>query len=218
MIVIVLTVVLISAFLLGAVPWAYILSRAMAGVDIRTVGDGNVGARNTFKQIGRRSGLVVGVLDFAKGTAIVLFARQLGLDEVWVLAAGMAVVAGHDWSPFLHFRGGQGFAPTAGVLLALMPLETLAGVAVAGIVLAVSRHWNFSQTVGFAFLPVAALWSDNPIRMIVYMAAMFAVVSVKKFVDMPLARRSAARRRALLDASEALDLEPEVAAPGAEAG
>ncbi len=214
----VLTVFLIAAFLMGAVPWAYIWSRVMAGVDIRMVGDGNVGARNTFKQIGRRSGLVVGVLDFAKGTAVVLLARQLGLGEVWALAAGMAVVAGHDWSPFLRFRGGQGFAPTGGVLLGLMPLETLAGAGVAGVVLAVSHHWNFSQMAGLALLPVAALWSGSPILMMAYMVALFAVVSVKKFVDLPLARRNAARRQALLDASRALDLEPEVTAPGAESG
>jgi hypothetical protein len=71
---------------------------------------------------------------------------------------------------------------------------------------------------GLALLPVAALWSGSPILMMAYMVALFAVVSVKKFVDLPLARRNAARRQALLDASRALDLEPEVTAPGAESG
>jgi glycerol-3-phosphate acyltransferase PlsY len=200
------------AFFLGAVPWAYIVSRAAAGVDIRTVGDGGVGARNTFNQVGHSAGMVVGVLDFAKGAAAVLLARQLGLDEVWVLVVGMAVIAGHDWTPFLRFQGGQGFAPTGGVLLAVMPQETLLAIAVAGIALAVSRHWNLSSAVGFAFLPVAGWWTGQPFRMIIYLAATLSVVGIKKVLNPPRARSKAARRRASQEATEG---EPEMRAPGA---
>lgn len=212
-------VALAIAFFLGAVPWAYIVSRRVAGVDIRTVGDGNVGARNTFNEVGHGAGMVVGLLDFAKGATAILLARQLGLDQAWVLAAGMAVVAGHDWNPFMRFQGGQGFAPTVGVLFALMPQETLMAMVLASIVLALSRHWNFSNAVGFAFLPLAAWWSGQHYRMIVYLAAMLSVVGIKKLVDLPRARRNAARRRAATEtpeAPEATDEQPEIRTPGTE--
>ena len=183
----------VVAFFLGALPWAYILSRVVAGVDIRTVGDGNVGARNTFNEVGHRTGIAVGLLDFGKGAAAIVLARQLGLDDMWVLVAGMAVIAGHDWTPFLRFQGGQGFAATGGVLFALMPAETMAAIAVASLVLAVSRHWSFSNAVGFAFLPVVAWWTGQPFRMMVFLAAMLCVVGIKKLVDLPRARPNASR-------------------------
>lgn len=207
-------VVLAIALLLGTVPWAYIVSRAVAGVDIRTVGDGNVGARNTFKQVGHRSGVAVGLLDLGKGVTAVVLARQLGLEEMWVLAAGMLVVAGHDWTPFMRFQGGRGWAPAAGVLLGLMPQETLMAIAVAAIVLVLSRRWNLTNAAGFAFLPVAAWLTGNPLRMIISLAAILSVVSIKKLrVDLPRARRNAARRRA---APEAPEEQPEIRTPGTE--
>jgi glycerol-3-phosphate acyltransferase PlsY len=210
-------VALAIAFFLGAVPWAYIVSRASAGVDIRTVGDGNVGARNTFKQVGHRSGVVVGLLDLAKGATAILLARQLGLEDMWVLVAGMMVVAGHDWNPFMRFQGGQGFAPTVGVMLALMPQETLIAIVLFIIVLALTRRWNLSSAVGFSSLPfVAALWSGQHYRMIVYAAAILSVVSIKRLVFLPRSRRNAARRRASAEAPEATDEQPEIRTPGTE--
>lgn len=177
-------VLLLLCYLLGAVPWAYLISRLVSGIDIRAVGDGNVGARNVYHQVGKKAGVAVGVLDFVKGTAAVWLARQFGLSEIGVYAAGGAAVLGHDWSPFLRFRGGQGHATTVGVFLSLMPLETAISMAVVALVLLLSRHWELANGIGFACLPLAAWWGDRPFSLILYVGALFPLVGVKKLIDM----------------------------------
>lgn len=109
------------AYLIGSLPSAYLAGRIKAGLDIRSVGDGNPGAANSFRELGAIPGLLVGALDIGKGAGAVLAARQLmgtGAPELW---AGVAVVAGHNWPIFLHLRGGRGAATALGVLMVVMP-------------------------------------------------------------------------------------------------
>jgi hypothetical protein len=95
-----------------------------------------------------------------------------------------------------------------------MPQETLTALVLVSIVLALSRHWNFSSAVGFTFLPVAAWLTGNPpLRMVVYLAAMLSVVGIKRLVFLPRARRKAARRRATMEAPTE---QPEIRTPGPE--
>ena len=98
------------------------------------MGGGNVGARNTFHEIGKVAGLTVGAVDIAKGAAAVAIAMYLlDVGLIWVMAAGLATVAGHIWSIYLKFTGGNGLATTIGVLVVLLPWEILiaGGVAIA---------------------------------------------------------------------------------------
>ena len=121
--------IIILAYAVGSIPTAYIAGRLLAGVDIRRLGDGNIGARNAYFELGSRTGIVVFVLDVTKGMIPVLVARAIALPEVVVLLAGAATVAGHNWPVFLGFRGGRGEATTIGVLLVLVtqPMLFLAG-------------------------------------------------------------------------------------------
>jgi glycerol-3-phosphate acyltransferase PlsY len=113
-----LTVIL--GYLLGSIPTAYIVGRLLKGVDIRQIGDGNVGAANTFRQLGPKAGITVGIIDAGKGAAAVLIAQAAGLPLVVVLLTGTAAVVGHNWPAFLGFRGGRGEATTIGVLLVII--------------------------------------------------------------------------------------------------
>lgn len=113
----------LAAYLLGSIPTAYLVGR-MYGVDIRRLGDRNVGAGNTVRQVGALAGAGVAFVDIFKGVAAVLLARALGGGDVGAMLAGVLAVTGHNWPVFLGFRGGRGAATGIGVFFAFFPLLT----------------------------------------------------------------------------------------------
>ena len=109
------------SYFLGAIPTAYIAGRLLKGIDIRKHGSGNVGATNVFRVLGKWPGIVVLVLDILKGVlAVTIVGDIFGLTEVGqrVLLA-LVVVAGHNWTVFLDFKGGKGIATSLGALIGL---------------------------------------------------------------------------------------------------
>jgi glycerol-3-phosphate acyltransferase PlsY len=109
-----ITLVLLAAYLLGSIPTAVIVVRRVAGVDVRTLGDGNMGARNVSRTLGWKPATVVAFVDFFKGTLAVLLAQQADLAPTWQVAAPFAAALGHDFPVFAGFRGGQGLGRRLG--------------------------------------------------------------------------------------------------------
>jgi glycerol-3-phosphate acyltransferase PlsY len=181
------------AYVLGSIPSAYIVSRLVAGVDIRMLGDGNVGARNVYLHVGHVPGAIVGLLDTVKGAGAVLIGRWLGLSEIVVLLAGFVAVLAHDWMFPLRFRGGQGQAATVGVVLILFPREALLILVLTGVLLLVTRNWDLSWSIGFGMLPLLAWLSGRPPRQVLYPVLLFPFIGVKKLIDLPRARKLASR-------------------------
>ncbi len=129
---------LVLSYLAGSFPTGVLLGR-WKGIDVRTVGSGNIGATNVARALGRRLGLVTLAVDLLKGLVPVLVARASGGPWWLVSAAGLLCVAGHCFSIFLGFQGGKGVATSAGVFLALAPIATLGAAAVWGIVVLATR-------------------------------------------------------------------------------
>ena len=94
---------IIGAYLLGAVPAAYLVARWARGIDLRQYGSGNVGAANVITTVSKRWGISVVIFDLLKGMVVVYVARWIGLDIVQQVAAGLAAIIGHNWSVFLGF-------------------------------------------------------------------------------------------------------------------
>ena len=111
----------IASFLIGAIPWGYVVGKASRGIDVRTVGSGGTGATNVLRTLGARASALVALLDILKGLLPVVFARSAGFGGAWVAMAAVATVAGHCWSPFIGFKGGKGVATGAGAAIALFP-------------------------------------------------------------------------------------------------
>lgn len=153
---------ILCGYLLGAIPFAYLAGRWRKGIDIRTVGTRNAGAHNVMLEVGRGIGFLVGVLDVSKGALPVLVAGWLRLSPWIGLGAGLAAVLGHNYPPYLGFRGGKGVATGLGALLALMPLETLASLAVMVILYLVTHSFITGVGVGFPFLSLLAWWRGKP--------------------------------------------------------
>jgi len=150
----------LGAFLLGSMPTGYLVARAK-GVDIRKHGSGNIGATNVFRTLGKPLGVFVFFVDALKGFAAVWLAGRFGGGSEWAgIIAAVAVIAGHNYTPWLGFKGGKGIATSAGVLLALMPWAVLAIALVWVAVFTVSRYVSLASICAAAALPVAtaALW------------------------------------------------------------
>ncbi len=147
------------AYFFGAIPFSFLVAKLARGIDVRYVDSGNVGAYNVFKNVGPLYGIIAGILDIGKGFAPVAMARMAGFNLYEIIPVSMAVIAGHNWSMFLKFQGGQGLAPTLGVFLNISPLEIiLAAVAfVIGAIIAkfahppgwLSKRKNFGSLMGF---------------------------------------------------------------------
>lgn len=151
--------VVIIGYLLGSIPFAYIVTRLSKGVDIRRVDTGNVGAATTLRGVGIWQGIVVLLCDIAKGAAAVFIAQVLGLSLIWVMAAGLAAFLGHNFPVYLGFKGGHGAATTIGIFLVLAPLETLCALVITGIVLFINyrnllRRVVMALSIGSPFLPI----------------------------------------------------------------
>lgn len=148
--------VLPIAYLLGAIPFGYLLVKWKTGADVRAAGSGNIGATNVMRTTGRAAGVVTLLLDIGKGYAAVWIAGRLtGQDVLWMSLAALAVVAGHAYPVFLGFKGGKAVASFVGAFLCLTPWALAAEGVVFTIVVARTRHISMGSVVGAATLPLA---------------------------------------------------------------
>jgi glycerol-3-phosphate acyltransferase PlsY len=115
---------ILLAYAIGSIPFAYLLARRVAGIDIRRAGSGNIGAANVFRTMGGRPGVVVALLDITKGALAVLLARRAGLGPTACAGVGVAAVVGHLYPAWLRFRGGKGVATACGAFGVLAPAAT----------------------------------------------------------------------------------------------
>lgn len=158
-----------AAFLAGSIPFGPIVAR-LRGVDLRKVGSGNIGATNVSRALGWKWGVLVYVLDAAKGAAPVLaagaWAGTLGRDPSqvaradmwWWLMLPIAAVLGHMFSPFVGFRGGKGVATGSGAMLAVYPVLTgplLIAIGLWAVLLAATRYMSVASIAAAATIPLA---------------------------------------------------------------
>lgn len=184
--------ILLGAYLLGSIPFAYLVTRLVTGQDIRHLGDGNMGAKNTFLSVGRAAGVLVGAADMAKGAAAVALARSLGASEAAVYWAGACAVLGHDFPVFLRFRGGQGMATMVGVFGVLFPRELLLSVGALALALLLTRNWDLSCAIGFALLPVLMWFAGQPLRRVLYPVLLLPTIGLAKLLQRAQARQATA--------------------------
>ncbi|HET7038881.1 MAG TPA: glycerol-3-phosphate 1-O-acyltransferase PlsY [bacterium] len=145
--------IVLLAYLVGSLPTGLFVVRLLRGEDIREHGSGNVGAANVFRVAGLPVALLVLALDMAKGAFPVLLARSWGASIPVTALAGLAAIAGHNWSVFLRFGGGKGIATSFGVLLALSPWAAAAAALVWAVVVALTRYASLGSLLGMAAVP-----------------------------------------------------------------
>ena len=176
--------VVILGYLLGSIPFGYLLSRRQAKVDVRRYGSGRTGATNVLRTAGRKWALLVAVLDVSKGVLAVVFAGLivgqgylvvggfgLGALVAQVLAA-LGAVVGHIWPVFLKFRGGRGVAPFFGGLVALCPVAALFGGEIIIIGAGLTKYVSLGSIAGvvgsYAILVPLTILNGFPIEYLFY--------------------------------------------------
>ena len=162
--------VLLLAYLLGSVSPSYLLGKYLRGIDLRKHGSGNVGATNTFRVLGKGPGTVVLLLDILKGwVAVFLFPKWWSAPYslfqeslLYPILIGAAVIAGHNWTIFLRFRGGKGVATSFGVFLALAPSVCLLAFFVWAIVRLLTHKVSLGSLASALAFPILVLVLHQP--------------------------------------------------------
>ena len=149
---------MVSAYLLGSLPFAYLVSMRK-GIDIRRIGDCNVGAFNVFRHAGFEAGMITLLLDMGKGATAILVARLFHVSEPVVYLSGIMAVAGHNWPVFLGFRGGRGEATVIGILFVIIPWIIAITFLLGIIILFTTKNSIWVGIVLFIPLPVIGVIS-----------------------------------------------------------
>ena len=143
-------------YVIGSLPLGYLVARQWAGVDLRRVGSGNVGATNVWRVSGPGLGALVMAVDVAKGVAAVVLAGRLAPSDADAVTAGVAAVAGHMFPVWLRGRGGKGVAPAGGAFAVLAPLATVCAAATFILTTVTTRFVSAGSVVATATLPLVA--------------------------------------------------------------
>ena len=185
-------VLTLGAYLLGAIPTAYLAARATRGVDIRQHGSGNVGGANTIQVAGRTVGLLVVIFDvFVKGPLPVIVAGTvLDYGKGAEVVAGTAALAGHDWSIFLRFSGGRGLGTGSGVALAMAWQSWIAFVIVGFGYWIITRNSPVGWAIALLLLPFMALGLGLASEYVVYAAIFAGLSAIKRVASNPGERRA----------------------------
>ncbi len=171
-------VAILASYLLGAIPTSHWVALGLKGIDLRTVGSGNLGATNLYRQLGWRYAIPVGLFDMLKGAIpVAVFGPWAGSGEVGALLLGVAAVFGHVFSLFVGFKGGKGVATGGGIVLGLAPWAFLAALAVWLVVVRLSGYVSLGSILAALALPPAVWFLHPPHRAAVpWLALLSALV------------------------------------------
>jgi len=189
-----ITLVLLS-YLLGSIPSGFLVAKAK-GVDIRSVGSGNIGATNVFRILGKGAGIFVLTADAVKGAAAVMIAEPVvrqyffpsdnltnfGRPEIYHYfreVAGICAILGHNYTCWLKFKGGKGVATTAGVFAALAPAAFSIALATWLVVFAASRYVSLASIVAAVALPIA-VWLTGNGALLIGISAVLGALAIYK--------------------------------------
>ncbi|ACV62938.1 protein of unknown function DUF205 [Desulfofarcimen acetoxidans DSM 771] len=161
---------IIISYLIGSIPFGYLVTRIWKGIDIRDLGSGNIGATNVWRNLGPAAGLLALAGDIGKGVLAVILAKSLG-NETTVLLASLAVLAGHSYPVFLNFKGGKMVATGLGVLLATnstTPIVALVAFLIWLLFVGVSRYVSLGSIAAAVSVSITMLVLKEPWQVLVF--------------------------------------------------
>ncbi|MFH1478389.1 MAG: glycerol-3-phosphate 1-O-acyltransferase PlsY [Candidatus Omnitrophota bacterium] len=182
----VLSLGLLVTYIIGSIPTAYIAGKIVKGIDIRQFGSGNIGATNTFRVVGKAPGIVVLLADMLKGYIAVTYLADLFMyiapftrPELYKVLMGLSVIAGHNWTVFLRFKGGKGVATSAGVIVGLIPKIFILGFIVWAVVFGVTGYVSLASIVAAIAIPILTFLFNKSTEIVVVMSLLCIVIVYK---------------------------------------
>ena len=178
---------LVIAYLIGAIPFGYLLVRFTTGKDVRAAGSGNIGATNVLRTTGRAAGVATLILDIAKGYfAVFLAAKMTDDDPLWMSVAALAVMAGHAFPVFLKFHGGKAVASFIGAFLYLTPLPLAAVLVLFVITVAATKAISAGSILAVGTFPLGVwliLHPPAPVLIAALIAGAFIIYRHKSNIE-----------------------------------
>jgi glycerol-3-phosphate acyltransferase PlsY len=175
-----IALIIISCYLLGSIPFGYIMGKLFKKIDIREFGSGNIGTANAFRILGPSLASLVLIGDIGKGIFSIYLVQYSNIDNLLILTiAGLAVICGHDWSLFLGFKGGKGIATTFGVIFALNPTISILALIVWGVVLITTRYVSLSSILAVISIFIFTILFKQPYEYIIF-SAIILIISIFK--------------------------------------
>jgi len=154
--------IVIVAYLIGSVPFALLLTRRWGAADLRRIGSGNLGAANVLRASGVKAGVLVAVLDIAKGAVSVMLAQRFADHAAAPAAAGLAAIVGHIYPVWLRFRGGKGVATACGVFSVLTPLAIPPALGIFVVAVWLTKYISLGSMLASVALPPIAYATGSP--------------------------------------------------------
>jgi glycerol-3-phosphate acyltransferase PlsY len=188
------TMAILVAYGIGSMPFAWLLARRFGATDLRRVGSGNVGAANAFRASGATAGLLVALLDVAKGAASVVLADRLGAGPGTAAAAGLAAIVGHVYPVWLHFRGGKGVATACGVFAVLTPAALAPALAVFVTTVWLTKYVSLGSVLATLTLPPIAYAMGSSVPVIAAACGASALIVFRHRANVGRLRAGTERR------------------------
>jgi len=181
-------VVILAGYLLGSIPFAYLITKAFTGKDIRREGEGNVGSRNVLHTAGRVAGLLVLLLDTGKGAAAYWVARVYGSGDITLYLTGFAMMVGHGFPVWLHWHGGKGLAAAIGFLMQMWPYSVLGAALVFLLVSRLFTGFDFCFGVAAGAFALLTLKEGTSVEGMAFVVSLLGLAGVKRLIDLPRER------------------------------
>lgn len=170
----IIIITIIISFLCGSIPTGYLISKKLCRIDIRTKGSGNIGSTNVKRIVGTKLSIITQIIDVLKGVVPVILgiylAKTIKLPistNTYISIIAIAVVLGHDYTPFLAFKGGKGVNTTVGAFILIAPIPTLIGIAVHFILRLFTSIVSIRSIAIGITIPIACIIMKLPISIIV---------------------------------------------------
>jgi len=197
---------IVGAYLLGSVPFAYLVGKWFRGIDIRQYGSGNVGVTNLLGLTSKRLGIPAIIFDLGKGAVMVLAAQFVGLSISQQVIVGLAAIVGHNWTIFLRFNGGRGVLTTLGIVLTLsllnnnnlVPWGILAFCVIFLGNAFIIHNVPLGVGTGIAALPLVNWGVGEPLPLTLGYLAMFLILVIRRLVAQPPVRIASISKKQLL--------------------
>lgn len=180
----------VLSYFLGSIPFSYLIAKKVKNIDVRKMGEGNVGARNVWHTVGKKYGIFAGVLDVGKGLAAWGVGRSMGLDIPGIWFCGLGVVLGHSFPFFLKGRGGKGVASAFGFLLGMQPLVIFMSSALLLLIYVPFKYFHLALAVSMASIPL--FWKvigKKSWEEVGYLAIFLIILGLKRLIDEPYMKK-----------------------------
>jgi glycerol-3-phosphate acyltransferase PlsY len=180
----------ILSYLIGSIPFSYIIAKRVKKIDIRVIGEGNVGGRNVWHVVGKKYGVLAGFLDLLKGLAAFGIGHLFELYPWYIWICGFFAVIGHCFPIFLKGRGGKGAATAMGFLLGMQPVALAISGALMLLVYGIFHNFHISISIGMASLPVfwrfvfGKSWAETGL-----MVSFLLFLGLKRWIDEPYMKK-----------------------------